>query len=225
MQGHFAAWLVPDGLQNVDSSVNLLVAIRELSEKKSSIMSPWNLEIELAVPTLPEWLLQLIPSGGELIRLSEEDYLRMDAFLDSNPRRYMVIPGSPSAAAAENFNRILLQLIPLREYNRKLRENAPAAQAPAPILSPTTIEEAVSLGYVDCKVILTAMHFEFASQSALTKYLNEHDSIRGFKPGPMRRMVHAADFLRTFYEERVAEQKGLAKSRGDKPDRRNKTGK
>jgi hypothetical protein len=146
----------------------------------------------------------------------------LESFLPGSQRRVVTVPGSPNASAAERYNNLMGQLIILRDYNRKLRENA----VPIGVLPPTTLEAAIAQGFVESKVILELLEAHFRNSSSLSKYLKAHEkSIRQFRPSNNRRMVCAADFLNTLFEEKQAEDDARSKVVGEEKRRRNKTGK
>ena len=174
---------------------------------------------------IPEWVTRMLSPGGEPVRLSDEDFVKFDSFVPERFQRFIVFPNSPDAKEIERYNTLVTRLVVLRDYNRKLRANAVMVGGSQP---PTTVEEAEAQGYVEAKVITTLFHSTFSSSSALTKYLDsdEHkDSIRRFKPFPNRRWVHAADLLKTLFDEETTAADALAKLQGEKKNRRNKTGK
>lgn len=173
---------------------------------------------------IPEWALRLIPPTGEPTRLNDDDYLKLDSLLPNPVRRFWCTPNSPHCAAIDRYNRQIQQLAAIRDYNRKLREQERSVSISD---LPKTAEEAEAQGYVEAKVIIALFPSTFTSSSALTKYLDseEHkDTIRCFKPSLNRRLVHAADVLKSLFLDHEAEQVAVAKVQGDKKQRRNKPG-
>jgi hypothetical protein len=173
---------------------------------------------------IPTWVLKLIPPAGELIGLSDEEFLKLDSYLGEKPQYVMEIPEHPEVRERKQFNVNLKQLVALRTYNRKIREQERSVSISD---LPKTAEEAEAQGYVEAKVIIALFPSTFTSSSALTKYLDseEHkDTIRCFKPSLNRRLVHAADVLKSLFLDHEAEQVAVAKVQGDKKQRRNKPG-
>lgn len=160
---------------------------------------------------IPEWVTRMLSSGGEPVRLSDDDFVKLDSFVPKPFQRFVVFPNSPEAKEIERYNTLVTRLVVLRDYNRKLRENGRPSEGNQ---APRTSEEALAQGYVQAKVIVALFPDHFSSASALTKYLDNvkrQKLIRCFKETSNRRWVHSGDVLNTLYGEYVAAQKAFAK--------------
>ena len=166
----------------------------------------------------------MVPLDGEPIALSLQDLRKLESLPSIAFRRYAIFGNASQIADAQRHNEIAEKLIMLRDYNRQLQE-AGESDITAP---PTSVEEALKQGYVESKVIYGLFGHRFNDQSALSKYLDHADRrgrIRSYKPKDNRRMIHAAEFLKVLFAEDEAEMKADCKHHGEKPPRRNKTGK
>jgi hypothetical protein len=166
----------------------------------------------------------MVPLDGEPVELSLLDLRKLESLPSVAFRRYAILGNSSQTANAQRHNEIAEKLTVLRNYNRQLQ----AAGESVVAALPTSVEEAVDQGYVEAKVIYGLFGDRFNDQSALSKYLDHadrRDRIRSFKPTRNRRMVHAADFLTELFADDEAELRADCKRHGEKPPRRNKTGK
>lgn len=177
---------------------------------------------------VPAWAVQLVPANGEPIRISDEDYLKLKAYLPKKPGRHMTLNrlSQSEQERYDRYNDVRATLWILIDFNRGVREQEAASRQNAPqTATPTTVEEALAQGYVDCKVIHALFPDRFGNPSKLTQYLDDpgrQDRIRQFKPSQNRRLVCAADLLNVLFSEHELLEAARSHAEGGSPPRRNK---
>lgn len=175
---------------------------------------------------IPSWVLPHVPTTGEPTRLSDDDYQKLLAYLPKKPQRVLIFPNTPQRDLIERSNEVRSKLWTLIEYNRLVREQEAASRQNAlQAKLPTTVEEALALGYVDCKVIHALFPDRFGNPSKLTQNLDDpgrQDRIRQFKPSQNRRLVCAADLLNVLFSEHELLEAARSHAEGGSPPRRNK---
>ena len=152
------------------------------------------------------------------MKLSYDDYLKLDAYCQDLRLNGFVMPNSPDQAAVAARNAQSRQIKTLRDYNAALHKNRNSE-------SECSDADNDQSAYVPAKIVQTLFLAEFPEFSTLTKYLQDParcEKIRQRTPAPNRRIIHAADLLRVLFEEHELQQKARAELHGDKPDRRNK---
>lgn len=201
---------------------------------------------------VPDWAIRLVPANGEPIRISDEDYLKLKAYLPKKPATHITLNRMQSEQESyARYNKVREQLWMLIEFNHLVREKEAASrqatlrtspltnaedpqakrhegassQVAARTAPPTTVDEALAQGYVECKVIHALFPNRFGNAPKLTYYLDDpkrKDLIRQLKPQLNRRLVCAADFLNVLFQEQELDEAARSRVDGGSPPRRNR---
>ena len=145
---------------------------------------------------------RFVARSSDWYDLDDEDFAKLKASLPRRPRLRTPQEAKLGPAADTDEDRAYVWMRSLLKFNEERRQQK-AAQAPLPpppvvktTAAPETKEEALAMGYVTAADVLSAFAERFQDQATLTRYLENNDHIRQFKPSDYRKMVHAGDLIR-----------------------------